>query len=129
MMRRLLLVVVLVALPLALSLPAGPAVAAQLPSPAQYEAGQRCQDAMEQGRTLIRGLPASRAAWNGDATQSLRALNLILDQAQEGRRTCDVAVSDAVGHGDRAEHARLRAAWATYMAEVDRALALITRKE
>jgi hypothetical protein len=126
MMRRLLLVAVLALAP---SLPAGPAVAAPPPTPAKYEAGQRCQDAMAQGRTLIRGLPASRAAWNGDATKSLRAFNLILDQAHEGRRTCDTAVSDAAGHGDRAEDLRLRAAWATYMSEVDRALTLITRKE
>jgi hypothetical protein len=128
-MRQLLLVVVLVALPLALSLPTGPAVAAQLPSPAKYAAGQRCEDAMEQGRTLIRGLPASRAAWNGDATKSLRAFNLILDQAHEGRRTCEAALSNADLHDDRAEHVRLGAAWSTYMTEVDRALALVTRKE
>jgi hypothetical protein len=111
---------------LVLGLLAGAAVAAPPPSPAKYAAGQRCEDAMEQGRTLIRGLPPSRAAWNGDATKSLRAFNLILDQAREGKRTCEAAVGDADVHGDRAEHMRLGAAWSTYMTEVDRALTLIT---
>jgi hypothetical protein len=39
---------------LALVLLAGAAVAAPPPSPAKYSAGQLCEDAMAQGRTLIR---------------------------------------------------------------------------
>jgi hypothetical protein len=70
-MRRL----VSVGVALALVLLAGAAVAAPPPSPAKYEAGQRCEDAMAHGRLLIHGSPASRAAWQGDATQSLRAFN------------------------------------------------------
>jgi hypothetical protein len=66
---------VLVRVALALVLLAGVAAAVPPPSAAQYAAGQRCEDAMEQGRTPIRGLPTSRAAWNGDATRSRRAFN------------------------------------------------------
>jgi hypothetical protein len=122
--RRLVSVVV----PLALSLSAGPA-AAQPHAPAKYAAGQRCEDAMEQGRALIRDLPASRAAWNGDATLSLRAFNGVFEQARRGRLTCDAAFSDAGAHDDVAEQARLRTAWSSYMTEVDRALALITHDD
>jgi hypothetical protein len=122
MVRRLVSVVV----PLALSLLAGPAVAAPPAAAAKYAAGQRCEDAMEQGRTLIRGLPTSRAAWNGDATKSLRAFNSVFDRARQDRLTCEAAFSDADGHDDLAEQIRLRTAWSTYMTEVDRALTLIT---
>jgi hypothetical protein len=122
-MRRL----VSVGVALALVLLAGAAVAAPPPSPAKYAAGRHCEGAMEQGRTVIRGLPASRSAWNGDATQSLRAFNNVFDQARQGKLTCEAAFRDADVHDDLAEQVRLRTAWSTYMTEVDRALALITQ--
>lgn len=71
----------------------------------------------------------SRTAWNGDEIEALKAFNALLDQAHEGKRTCEAALSEADKRDDLAEPMRLHAAWSTYMTEVDRALTLITRKE